>query len=154
MINQQVNTPVPVGETEATQQTRGQQEENYVTSNLTHQADTNRKSVINNLFPWFNGRDSGRSSKLSRLDIRAALCLSISVLPVCVFTLPVTLNGIAIYWCIRLEKDCSVIFQIDPYFHNLFLIHSVYNPIMYMCSSNEFRRALSRFLRKLKLDFV
>lgn len=94
-------------------------------------------------FPWLRGR-----SKFSRLEFRAAFSMSINVLPVWLCTFPVALNAIALYWCIRMKLNCSLIFLINPYICDLFLIHCIYNPVMYMSSSTEFWRAMSRFLRK------
>ncbi len=86
--------------------------------------------------------------KVNLLEIRAAIHLSINVLPFWVCTFPVTCNAIAIYWCIRLETECSVFFNINPYLRDMFLFHSIYNPMMYMLSSCEFRRAISHFIQK------
>lgn len=95
-------------------------------------------------FPWFHYI----RPQINRLDIRAALSMSINILPFWVCTLPVTCNAIALYWCYRLGSDCSIIFAINPYLRNMFLIHVIYNPAMYMLCSLEFRRALSRILRR------
>lgn len=99
-----------------------------------------------NCFPWFQSQ-----SKLNRLEVRAALSMSINVLPVWLCTFPVTLNAIALYWCIQFENDCSTILYLNPYIRDLFLIHSIYNPMMYMSSSTEFRRALLRLVKKCKI---
>jgi 5-hydroxytryptamine receptor 1 len=36
---------------------------------------------------------------------------------------------------------------------DFFLLHSIYNPVMYMMSSSELRRALFHFARKLMNKF-
>jgi hypothetical protein len=97
-------------------------------------------------FSWFYSRP-----KISRLEIRAALSMSINVLPVWLCTFPVTLNAIAIYWCFCLQINCPVIMQINPYITDLFLLDFIYNPLMYMSSSTEFKRALVRLKHKFKI---
>ena len=89
-------------------------------------------------------------SKVNRLEVRAALNMSINILPFWLCTFPVSCDIIALYWCIRLNGDvCEVIDYFWPYLWNVFLLHSIYNPGMYMLSSYEFRRALPRATRKL-----
>jgi 5-hydroxytryptamine receptor 1 len=62
----------------------------------------------------------------------------------------ISLGCCQLYWCFRLNGDvCDVIDSFWPYLWNLFLLHSIYNPAMYMFSSSEFRRALPRATRKL-----
>lgn len=98
-------------------------------------------------FSWFYNRP-----KFNRMEIRAALTMSVNVLPVCLCTFPVTLNGIAIYWCIRLGKNCPILYQLNPYIYDFFQIYIVYNPIMYMFTSTEFKRALIHLKKKLKCN--
>jgi hypothetical protein len=97
-------------------------------------------------FSWFFNRP-----KLNRLEIHAALNMSINVLPVWLCTFPVTLNAIVIYWCIRLEKNCPIAFQINSYFTDFFLIQTIYNPLMYMSTSTEFKRAVTHLKQKCQL---
>ena len=113
-----------------------------------HQNLESESSDTTDCFPWLQSH-----IKLSRLEVRAALNMSVSVLPVCLCTFPVTLNAIAIYWCIRLQRNCALLFGINPYFHDLFLIQAIYNPLMYMWRSAEFWRAVSHSLQKCKLSF-
>jgi hypothetical protein len=98
--------------------------------------------------PWFFNRP-----KLNRLEIIAALNMSINILPVWLCTFPVTLNAIMIYWCIRLEMNCPVIYRINPYIRDMFLFHNVYTPLMYMLTSSEFKRALIHCKRKFKRNY-
>ena len=88
------------------------------------------------------------SPKISRLEIRAALNMSINTIPFWICTFPITCNGIALYWCIRFETNCSVIVGTNPYFRAMFLLHVIYNPVMHMFTSLEFRRALKRLIQK------
>lgn len=97
-------------------------------------------------FPWMPIR---RPNKVNRLEIRAALNMSVNILPFWLCTFPVSCNIMALYWCVRLEGDvCDVIDSGWPYLWNLFMLHTVYNPAMYMFTSFEFRRALPRVTKK------
>ena len=104
-------------------------------------APTNVNSKAIDFFSWFR-------PKINALEIRAAITMSVNILPFWVCTFPVTCNAIALYWCIRLGHDCSIIFMINPFLRNMFLFHVIYNPMMYMLTSREFRRALSHFIQK------
>lgn len=96
-------------------------------------------------FHWLQTR-----GKLSRLEIRAALNISFNILPVCLCTFPISLNGIALYWCFRYEYDCSFVRQFNRYLSDVFIVQTVYNPLMYMFCSTEFQRAFLHTLLKLK----
>ena len=98
-------------------------------------------------FPWFQPRN-----KLNRLEIRAALNISFNILPVCLCTFPVSLNGIALYWCFQYKKQCSIFRLVNPYLSDMFIIQTVYSPLMYMFRSNEFQRAFLHILLKCKLN--
>ena len=96
-------------------------------------------------------RKSNRS-KISRLELQAALNLSVNILPFWLCTFPVACYVIIDYWCIRLETSCdTVLSTYGNYFWNVFMFHSIYNPIMYMATCSEFRRAL-RHIAKNKLS--
>ncbi|KAI9558837.1 hypothetical protein GHT06_015626 [Daphnia sinensis] len=95
-------------------------------------------------FPWMHS-----GSKVSRLEVQAALNMSVNVLPFWLCTFPVSCYAIGLYWCIRLEGDCSIILRSWPYMWEFFLLHSIYNPVMYMLSSSEFQRAILHIIRKL-----
>ncbi len=96
-------------------------------------------------FSWLSSRP-----KLSRLEIRAALSMSVNMLPFWFCTFPVTLVGIAIYWCYCLQINCSVVYRINQYLVDWFTIHTIYNPAMYMFTSKEFKRALIHLKGKIK----
>ena len=89
-------------------------------------------------------------SGIKRLEIRTALQLSVNILPFWICTFPLTCCSMALYWCIRLELNCSLVFAVIPYLRDLFLIHVVYNPVMYMSTSAEFQRAVVHLFRKLR----
>lgn len=89
--------------------------------------------------------------KLNRLEIRAALTMSVNMLPFWLCTFPVTLNAIAVYWCFRLQSKYPFIILINPYLVDWFIVHTIYNPLMYMLTSKEFKRALIHLRGKIKL---
>ncbi|EFX82895.1 hypothetical protein DAPPUDRAFT_316241 [Daphnia pulex] len=109
--------------------------------------------AINNLgdtesFPWMPNR-----SKVNRLEVQAALNLSVNILPFWLCTFPVACNTIALYWCIRLDAKCDNIMEPLVIFWETFMLHSIYNPIMYMATCSEFRRALRHTVKKLSTKF-
>ena len=95
-------------------------------------------------FSWFANR-----SKHNRQEIRAALSLSINMLPFWLCTFPVTLNGILIYWCVRLQSYCPTVYRVNSYLTDWFIVHTLYNPLMYMITSIEFKRALIHLKNKI-----
>ena len=97
-------------------------------------------------FSWFTNRP-----KLNRLEIRAALKMSVNMIPFLLCTFPVTLNSIMIYWCFRLQSKCSFNKLINPYLVDWFIVHTIYNPLMYMFTSMEFKRAVIHLKGKMKL---
>ena len=101
--------------------------------------------IDKNCFPWMQGR-----SKVSRLELQTTINMSINVLPFLLCTFPISCTSIAIYWCIQLGGDCSVLGQMMSYLRDAFLLHSTYNPLMYMFSSSEFCRALRHIAWKVK----
>ncbi len=126
----------------------------HASSNIPHRLDEmaereqqNNETDTTQCFAWLH-----TGPKINRLEIRAALSMSINVLPVWLCTFPVTLNAIAIYWCFRLGTSCPTLFRINPFICDLFLIHIVYNPLMYMSTSKEFKRALAHLKQKCKCN--
>ena len=99
-------------------------------------------------FSWFANR-----SKHNRQEIRAALSLSINMLPFWLCTFPVTLNGILIYWCVRLQSSCPTVYRMNHFLTDWFIVHTLYNPLMYMITSIEFKRALIHLKNKVSFNF-
>jgi 5-hydroxytryptamine receptor 1 len=99
-------------------------------------------------FPWMPNR-----SKISRLEVQAALNLSVNILPFWLCTFPVACNSIVLYCCIWLNANCDNIVVTWNYFWDTFMLHSIYNPIMYMATCSEFRRALHHMAKKLSTKF-
>ena len=93
-----------------------------------------------------------RRPKINRLDIKTAHNMSITFFPFWMFIFPLVFNTIALYWCIRMEADCTLILAIRPFQRDVVvLFNGVYNPVMYMKSNSEFRRALDHLTRKLNI---
>ncbi|XP_046638193.1 uncharacterized protein LOC124316345 [Daphnia pulicaria] len=124
-----------------------------------HRMDTDERvphlpsQSINNLgdtesFPWMPIR-----SKISRLEVQAALNLSVNILPFWLCTFPVAFNTIVLYWCIRLEVNLDTIVVTWNFFWDVFMLHSIYNPIMYMVTFSEFRRAFRHITKNLSNKF-
>jgi hypothetical protein len=113
---------------------------------LASQAINNRCDTVS--FPWMPNR-----SKISRLEVQAALNLSVNILPFWLCTFPVSCNIIAFYWCTRLDANCENLMVTLNYFWETFMLHSVYNPIIYMATCSEFQRALLRIANKLSNKF-
>lgn len=92
----------------------------------------------------------GSSKMYSRLETRAALSFSVNVLPFWLFTFPITLGGISLYWCVYLQVTCPFIIPLNRLLKNLFIIHLIYNPVAYVLTTREFQRAFARFMSRFK----
>ncbi|XP_046458954.1 uncharacterized protein LOC124205549 [Daphnia pulex] len=99
-------------------------------------------------FPWMPTR-----SKVNRLEVQAALNLSVNILPFWLCTFPVACNTIVVYWCIRLDVNFDILMVTLNFFWDTFMLHSIYNPIMYMATCAEFQRAFLRIANKLSNKF-
>ena len=84
------------------------------------------------------------------LEIRTALQLSINILPFWICTFPLTGSAMSLYWCIFFGIRDSPIFTIHPSIRDLFLVHFIYNPLMYSSTNVEFQRAFVHCIRKMK----
>lgn len=92
-------------------------------------------------FPWV-------PPQYDRLEVRAALNMSINTILFSIFTFPVVCNAMSLYWCKRFEWECSLNVSLLPYLRYVFIFHVIYNPLMYMLGSHEFRRAFKRLIGK------
>jgi len=89
-------------------------------------------------------------SGIKRLEIRTALQLFINILPFWICTFPLSCCSMAMYWCIELRLNTSILYVAISYTRDLFLVHVIYNPVMYMCNSIEFQSAVVHLFQKLK----
>ena len=89
--------------------------------------------------------------RINRLELEATVTLVCGVMSLCFFSLPYSAVSMSDWICrrhlhqfapIQHQKWCSSVQFTLPYLRELFLIHSVYNPIMYMIRSREFTNAL------------
>lgn len=89
--------------------------------------------------------------RINRLELEATVTLVCGVMSLCFFSLPYSAVSIGDWICrryigqfasIQQQQWCSTAQFTLPYLRELFLIHSVYNPIMYMIRSREFTNAL------------
>lgn len=93
-------------------------------------------------------------SGIQRLEIRTALQLCVNILPFWICTFPLSCCTMALYWCIRLKLNCSIIFIVIPYLRDMFLVHVIYNPICNMSTNAEFQRAVVHLFRKLQRKLI
>lgn len=98
-------------------------------------------------FPWGKTQRTG----IARLDFRAALILSVNVLPFWLFTFPLAFYIMAIYWCSKLQLECSyeLMMEADGYVKFLFYTPCIYMPVMYAMNSSELQRALKHLFKKI-----
>ncbi|KAK4010967.1 adenosine receptor A2b-like [Daphnia magna] len=94
------------------------------------------------------------ASKVNRLEVQAAFSLSVNILPFWLCTFPLSCFAMATYWCTRLGGNCDTFLFIWTYMWDIFMLHSIYNPLMYMISCHDFRRALCHIFRKLANKFI
>ncbi|XP_046447839.1 rhodopsin-like [Daphnia pulex] len=89
--------------------------------------------------------------RINRLELEATVTLVCGVMSLCLFSLPYSAISMGDWICRRYlhpfspiphHNWCSAVQFTLPYLRELFLIHSVYNPIMYMIRSREFTNAL------------
>jgi hypothetical protein len=83
------------------------------------------------------------------LEIRTALQLSVNILPFWFCTFPLTCVTMALYWCVKFQVEIYIVLRMNFYLRDLFLIHVIYNPIMYSLTNGEFQRAVIHFIRKM-----
>ena len=80
----------------------------------------------------------------SNLEAKAALSLSIYVLPMWLFHFSHAFYAFSMFWCLKFGFDCRPLMGINVFFRNAYILYSLYNPIMYLSTSKEFRRAFGR----------
>lgn len=84
------------------------------------------------------------SETISRLEIEAAWTLLAGVSSLCLFASPIFFVLLGALYCSQIYDDCRSVTWMIPYFRELVLVHTVYNPIFYIWRSREFTSALSR----------
>ncbi|XP_059351573.1 5-hydroxytryptamine receptor 1B-like [Daphnia carinata] len=119
------------------------------TQNATQPLNENAQSTADNQFNFQRIYGKRAASKVNRLEVQAAFNLSVNVLPFWLCTFPLSCFAIATYWCTRLGANCDTFLLLWTYMWDIFMLHSIYNPLMYMISCHDFRRAFYHIIRKL-----
>lgn len=93
---------------------------------------------------------TNKCKQLSKLEVRAALSLSINVLPMWLCHLPIAVSAIALYWCFYQHQsgDCGAIVQVNVWMKNVYFAHSLYIPCTYVITNREFHRAFNHSIRR------
>ena len=82
-----------------------------------------------------------RDKTISKLELEATITLVVGVMSLCLFTIPFAL----VFITARIWPSPSVM-SIIPYARQLALVHALYNPLMYVIRSREFKWALNQML--------
>ncbi|KZS17503.1 Uncharacterized protein APZ42_016373 [Daphnia magna] len=93
------------------------------------------------------------ASKANRLEVQAAFSLSVNILPFWLCTFPLSCFSITTIWCTILGGNCGTFLLMWTYMWDIFMLHSIYNPLVYMITCHEFHRALCHIIRKLANKF-
>ena len=91
---------------------------------------------------------TARTRMPSNLEAKAALSLSIYVLPMWLFHFSQALYAFTLFWCLKFGFECKTLMGLNVIEKNVYLLYSLYNPIMYAATSREFRRAFGWLCKK------
>lgn len=83
----------------------------------------------------------GRDKTISKLELEATITLVVGVMSLCLFTIPFAL----VFITARIRPSPSIM-SIIPYARQLALVHVLYNPLMYVIRSREFKWVLNQML--------
>lgn len=84
---------------------------------------------------------------ISRLELEASVTLWCGVATLCFFTLPLACLFLAIFICRATAQPwCDDVVELIPYARELFLLHAVVSPLLYIFRSREFSSAFRRML--------
>ena len=89
------------------------------------------------------------NEKLSRMELEAARTLVIGVASLFAMTFAIIVLFIILYVCQLNKFECDSVRWLAPYFKELWLIHSVYNPIIWFMRNDEIW-----LLLKSKIDAI
>ncbi|XP_057366092.1 beta-1 adrenergic receptor-like [Daphnia carinata] len=84
------------------------------------------------------------SNAISKLEIEAAWTLAQGVTSLAIISSPIFIVWLGAFYCGHVYDDCTAVTWMIPYFRELVLVHTVYNPIMYIWRSHEFSSAVKR----------
>ena len=82
-------------------------------------------------------------SRLSRLEIEATQTLIAGVTSLLVLTCPLLIYFVVLFACRSwYQEECPNVFNLAPYFLELWLIHAVFSPVMYLIRNSELSSVL------------
>lgn len=84
------------------------------------------------------------SQAISKLEMEAAWTLVQGVTSLAIISSPVFIVWLGAFYCSQVYDDCTAVTWMIPYFRELVLVHTIYNPIMYIWRSHEFYSAIKR----------
>lgn len=84
------------------------------------------------------------SETISKLEVEATWTLAQGVTSLGIISSPVLIVLMGAFFCSQIYDDCTAVTWMIPYFRELVLIHTIYNPIMYIYRSQEFSSAIKR----------
>ncbi|KZS14955.1 Uncharacterized protein APZ42_019463 [Daphnia magna] len=84
------------------------------------------------------------SNAISKLEIEATWTLAQGVTSLAIISSPIFIVWLGAFYCSHVYDDCTAVTWMIPYFRELVLVHTVYNPIMYIWRSHEFSSAVKR----------
>lgn len=82
------------------------------------------------------------SETISKLEVEAAWTLVMGAISLLLISSPIFVVLVSSLLCSHLYDDCTSVSWLIPYFRELILIHTVYNPVVYIYRCREFRDAL------------
>jgi hypothetical protein len=81
---------------------------------------------------------------ISKLEVEATWTLAQGVISLGIISSPILITSLGAFFCSHFYDDCTAVTWMISYFRELILIHTIYNPIMYICRNQEFSSALLR----------
>ena len=81
---------------------------------------------------------------ISKLEVEATWTLAQGVASLGIISSPILIAMLGAFFCNQFYDDCTAVTWMIPYFRELVLAHTIYNPIMYIYRSQEFSAALRR----------
>ncbi len=77
------------------------------------------------------------SETIRKLEVEAARTLVQGATSLLLISSPIFILSLGVLFCNQVYDDCTAVTWMIPYFRELILIHTIYNPIMYICRSRE-----------------
>ena len=74
---------------------------------------------------------------ISKLELEATMTLVQGVTSLLLISSPIFIVSLSVLFCNQFYDDCTAVTWMIPYFRELILVHTIYNPIMYIYRSHE-----------------